>query len=64
MPVTDALYREIALADPEGKWELVGGRLRSKPTMCSPHNSRSYRLSFLLASQLDWNEYEVRQDQS
>ena len=38
MPVSEQTYRQVALEDPEGKWELVCGYLRRKPAMTTEHN--------------------------
>ncbi len=38
MGLSDALYRQVALADPQGHWELVDGRLRGKPGGTFLHN--------------------------
>ena len=64
MAVSEALYRRVALEDPDGKWELVCGQLRSKPPMTSPHHVRSFRLAAILDRLLDWSAFQVRHDQS
>jgi Uma2 family endonuclease len=53
-------YREFALGDPGGRWELVGGRLREKPGMSFEHGRVMMRLAARLYNQLDPNEFEVR----
>jgi len=60
MPVSEATYKQVALEDPEGQWELVCGRLRSKPIMTTEHNAAMNGLTHQLDRQLDWNEYVVR----
>jgi len=64
MSVSEATYRQVALEDPHGKWELVCGRLRQKPPMTSPHEETSFRLPFLLQVQLEGQPFHVRHDQS
>ncbi|MGI8551566.1 MAG: Uma2 family endonuclease [Dehalococcoidia bacterium] len=59
MPVSEATYERVALEDPEGHWELVFGRLRSKPGMTLEHNEVMRILARLLSSQLDAGEYSV-----
>jgi Uma2 family endonuclease len=60
MPVTDETYRRVALEDPEGKWELICGRLREKPPMTTEHNDVQSRLDRRLNHQLAEDEYAVR----
>ena len=60
MPVSEATYERVALEDPEGKWELVCGRLRSKPGMTTAHNRAEEALARRLMAQLDEAEYSVR----
>ncbi|MEA2638623.1 MAG: hypothetical protein QOF51_17 [Chloroflexota bacterium] len=62
MPVSEATFREVALEDPEGHWELVCGQLRSKPGMTADHNHVTHRLAYHLMRQLDWDAFEVRHD--
>lgn len=62
MPVSEATYERVALEDPEGQWELVCGRLRSKPGMTTAHNAIIDALHYELHRQLDRNEYVVRAD--
>jgi hypothetical protein len=33
MAVSQQTYERVALEDPDGRWELHGGRLREKPGM-------------------------------
>jgi Uma2 family endonuclease len=60
MPVTAETYEQVALADPEGHWELHGGRLRRKPDMTQEHNDAASILGFLLQQQLPLDVYRVR----
>lgn len=62
MPVSEETYQRVALEDPEGKWELVCGRLRRKPDMTTEHNQRARRLGQLLSRQLDVQDYSVGTD--
>jgi Uma2 family endonuclease len=59
MPVSEATYERVALEDPEGKWELVCGRLRSKPGMTIEHGDVTSALDHLFQVQLDYREYKV-----
>jgi Uma2 family endonuclease len=45
MPVSEQTYEQVALEDPEGQWELVCGRLRSKPPMTHAHNTAGFELA-------------------
>jgi Uma2 family endonuclease len=60
MKVSEAKYQQIALADPQGQWELDCGRLRRKPPMTFEHNQVASILCFRLQSQLSLQEYTVR----
>lgn len=62
MPVSEATFKRIALEDPDGNWEYVCGRLRSKPAMTMGHNNAGFEVAFALRSQLDPREYRVRSD--
>jgi Uma2 family endonuclease len=59
MPVSEETYRRVALEDPEGKWELICGRLHEKPIMTTEHNDVQRELDWLLNSQLDRSRYMV-----
>ena len=59
MPVSEETYRRVALEDPEGKWELVCGRLREKPVMTTEHNDVQRNLDWLINSQIDRALYVV-----
>lgn len=60
MPVSEETFRQIALEDPEGHWELYCGRLRSKPGMTFAHNQTGFSLTVQLAQQLDLRRFAVR----
>ena len=62
MPISEQTYERVVLEDPDGQWELVCGRLRSKPLMTTEHYSTMARLARRLNLQLDEREYEVRMD--
>lgn len=60
--ISEERYRQIALVDPEGKWELDCGMLQSKPPMTYAHNHLAWLLGLRLQSQLDIRAFEVRVD--
>lgn len=60
MPITEQTYRRVALEDPEGHWELHGGRLREKPSMSYAHNFTMTYLGGQFIAQLDPKEFQVR----
>jgi len=62
MSVSEKTYQQVALEDPEGQWELVCGRMRSKPGMTARHNETMVRLAQDLSLQLDRRAYNVRTD--
>ena len=62
MPISEQTYKQVALEDQEGQWELVCGRLRSKPGMTIEHNGAMRTTSRRLNAQLDEREYEVIMD--
>jgi Uma2 family endonuclease len=64
MVTTAEEYERIALEDPDGRWELVDGYLRQKPTMTTQHNRVQYRLGVQLTLQLDPAQFEWRLDNS
>ena len=59
MAVSEQTYEQVALEDPEGQWELVCGRLRSKPGMTFAHSHVLQVLNRRLTSQLDERYYTV-----
>jgi Uma2 family endonuclease len=62
VPVSERTFKQVALEDPEGHWELVCGRLQPKPGMTAEHNDLSLRLAYYLMQQLDRNAFRVRHD--
>lgn len=62
MPVSEQRYVQLALEDPEGKWELIDGCPRKKPAMTWEHNHVARELTFMLNLQLDRTQYEVVHD--
>jgi Uma2 family endonuclease len=60
MPISEQTFKQIALEDPEGHWELHFGYLRRKPGMSSEHNQLVIDLAVQLATQLDRDEFRVR----
>ncbi|CAA9518521.1 MAG: hypothetical protein AVDCRST_MAG73-41 [uncultured Thermomicrobiales bacterium] len=60
MPVTERTYETVALEDPEGFWELWGGRLREKPGMSWEHGEGMLELGYSLRDQLGRDRYRVR----
>ncbi len=62
MPVSEKTYREVALEDPEGRWELSCGHLRSKPAMTYAHLYVAELLMDALSDQTDRREYRVATD--
>ena len=59
MPIKEATYEQVAIEDPGGAWELVCGRLRSKPGMTAEHGYGTRELHLSLALQLDARAYTV-----
>ena len=53
-------YEQIALDEPERRWELVDGELRAKPDMSVDHNYVMYELTRQLAIQLDPSRFQYR----
>ncbi|GIW04313.1 MAG: hypothetical protein KatS3mg059_0933 [Thermomicrobiales bacterium] len=62
MPVTEKTFEAVVLEDPEGRWELVRGRLREKPPMSFAHNFAGCVLARQLLRQLDASRYQVLQN--
>ncbi len=60
MPVSETTFRQLALEDPEGHWELFCGIPRQKPGMTAEHNDIMALLGFQLMGQLARNEFRVR----
>lgn len=59
MPISFETYQRVALEDPEGKWELVCGRLHEKPPMTMKHNRIGRRLLRALMEQLPASDWEI-----
>ncbi|MGD9890014.1 MAG: Uma2 family endonuclease [Dehalococcoidia bacterium] len=62
MPVSEETFERVALEDPDGKWELHCGRLRTKPGMTTRHNEVGIVLAFRLQQQLSFDSYLVSGD--
>jgi Uma2 family endonuclease len=60
MPVSERTFKQVALEDPEGQWELYGGQLRRKPGMPYEHNEIAWNLGLELVRQLDRSAFHVR----
>src|SRR5947209_3541935 len=59
MSVSEKTFRQVALEDPEGHWELHCGVLRQKPGMTYEHNHTNRRLFRFLDRQLENSQFEV-----
>lgn len=59
MAVSAETYQRVALEDPEGRWELVCGRLRRKPLMTTEHNQTARKLIRRLSIHLAEEEFTV-----
>lgn len=64
MSVTEQTYEQLALSDPDRRWELHQGQPREKPAMSFGHNRTLHRLDRQLIQQLDLNDFEVRVNSS
>jgi Uma2 family endonuclease len=62
MSVKVATYEQVALEDPQSKWELVEGALRKKPPMTMEHNRGGFELAFAIRSQVSDADFDVRSD--
>ena len=60
MTVSEKTYRQLALEDPSGGWELHCGELRRKPPMTFEHNYITSELFARLIQQLDRRMFDVR----
>jgi len=58
--MSEEAYRQFALGDPQGQWELHHGQLREKPGMSVEHGGVMDNLLAFLYEQLDRNEYRIR----
>ncbi|MGI8550727.1 MAG: Uma2 family endonuclease [Dehalococcoidia bacterium] len=59
MSISQQTYERVALEDPDGLWELVCGRLRSKPAMTTEHEGVMWSLTRHLVIQLDERAFRV-----
>ena len=59
-PMSEETYRQFALGDPQGQWELYRGQLREKPGMSVEHGGITDNVLAFLYEQLDRNEYRIR----
>jgi Uma2 family endonuclease len=57
--MSEAEYRRFALADAQGRWELVDGRPREKPPMSIGHRRQMSSLGYQLQRQLDPVQFQV-----
>jgi Uma2 family endonuclease len=57
--ISEQEYRELALSDPDSRWELWDGVLVEKPLMSMKHDDVAFHLGYLLQSQLDRSIYRV-----
>ena len=58
--MSEQAYREFALGDGSGQWELVDGQLRERSGMSATHGKVMMRVVALLLDQLDDAAYSVR----
>jgi Uma2 family endonuclease len=58
--MTEEAYREFALGDTSGLWELVRGQLRERPAMTARHGDVMDSLLHQLYEQLDRQAYRLR----
>src|SRR5215208_8119176 len=60
--ISEEAYERLALAEPDRKWELRDGASREKPGMTAAHNWLEVKLGYMLMSQLEWSDFQVRLD--
>jgi Uma2 family endonuclease len=60
MSVSEQTYRQVALEDPSGHWELHCGKLRQKPAMTFEHSFQGDELYSMLNQQLNRAAYRAR----
>lgn len=60
--MTDEAFEQLALGDPDGRWELWDGVSRRKPGMTFQHNDLAFELGHALRLQLDRARFRVRVD--
>lgn len=59
MAISMATYEQVALEDPDGRWELECGRLRQKPGMTAEHGYAIRMLAESLILQLAGSPFAV-----
>ncbi|MHB8577743.1 MAG: Uma2 family endonuclease [Dehalococcoidia bacterium] len=64
MAISVQTYEQLVLEDGDGKWELVCGQLRAKPTMSSAHYDAMWVLIQQFVLQIDPDQFTVRFDGS
>lgn len=57
--MSEGAYREFALSDPDGKWELIRGHLQEKPAVTVAHSVVIMTLAPLLLQQLEPTQCRV-----
>jgi len=62
VPVSEALFEQVALADDTARWELICGRLRPKPPMTAFHGQIARNLARQLNLQLPDGELTVERE--
>ncbi|SRR5581483_392689 len=62
VPISEDTYLRLASEDSDTKWELVCGKLQSKPAMTFEHNDVAFNLAVQLAAQLDRRAFRMRHD--
>jgi Uma2 family endonuclease len=60
MPISEQTFKQVALEDPEGHWELHCGQLRQKPGMTARHNEVTTQLLLQLGTQLRRHDFRLR----
>jgi Uma2 family endonuclease len=60
MGIREQTYRQVALEDPSGQWELHCGQLRQKPAMTFEHGYVGDEFYARFTQQLDRRAYRVR----
>jgi Uma2 family endonuclease len=58
--MSEEAFREFSLHDPQGRWELVNGQLREKPSLSAAHGDVLDLLLEQLYAQLDRSKYRIR----
>jgi hypothetical protein len=60
MPINEHIFQQLALADHNEGWELLGGALRRKPSATSGCSETVHEVGFALMRQMDRNEWHSR----